>query len=638
MSIKPKNLKEKQHRNIYISNIVVEEAINQYENALDISCKTEVIPADKALFRTTSEAVFANISSPHYHNSAMDGIAVKAIDTYGASEVKPKYLTEDVDFEYVNTGNPIPLDKDAVIMIEDVDEVEPNKLQIIKPAYPWQHIRPVGEDIIKGEMIIPSNHYIRPLDIGALISGGVEQLKVYIKPKVGILPTGNEIIQKIDELSYGKIIDSNSKVFEGLVIEQGGTPFIYPPVSDNRDILKEVIKEGINDNDILIINAGSSAGSKDFTVDIIKELGEVVVHGVALKPGKPTILGIIDNKPVIGIPGYPVSAYFSFETFVKPILEKYTHKKNKSNIVNAVLSQRVVSSFKHEELVRVTIGEVNGRKIATPLNRGAGTTMSLVRADGVLSIPRKSEGIEAGKEVEIRLIKTLDEILRKLVFIGSHDLILDIIADKMPISSGHVGSLGGIMSMKRGECHIAPLHLLDEETGDYNVSYVKKYLSSDSMAIIKGVRRLQGIIVQKGNPKNIKNFSDLIREDISFVNRQRGAGTRQLLDYKLKKRQINTDEIIGYKREMTTHMAVAATIESGAADAGLGILSAAKALELDFIPVGYEEYDFLVPYIFLNDMRVEEFIRILKSKFFKEKVEQIGGYELQNIGEIQFID
>lgn len=638
MSIKPKNLKEKQHRNIYISNIVVEEAINQYENALDISCKTEVIPADKALFRTTSEAVFANISSPHYHNSAMDGIAVKAIDTYGASEVKPKYLTEDVDFEYVNTGNPIPLDKDAVIMIEDVDEVEPNKLQIIKPAYPWQHIRPVGEDIIKGEMIIPSNHYIRPLDIGALISGGVEQLKVYIKPKVGILPTGNEIIQKIDELSYGKIIDSNSKVFEGLVIEQGGTPFIYPPASDNRDILKEVIKEGINDNDILIINAGSSAGSKDFTVDIIKELGEVVVHGVALKPGKPTILGIIDNKPVIGIPGYPVSAYFSFETFVKPILEKYTHKKNKSNIVNAVLSQRVVSSFKHEELVRVTIGEVNGRKIATPLNRGAGTTMSLVRADGVLSIPRKSEGIEAGKEVEIRLIKTLDEILRKLVFIGSHDLILDIIADKMPISSGHVGSLGGIMSMKRGECHIAPLHLLDEETGDYNVSYVKKYLSSDSMAIIKGVRRLQGIIVQKGNPKNIKNFSDLIREDISFVNRQRGAGTRQLLDYKLKKRQINTDEIIGYKREMTTHMAVAATIESGAADAGLGILSAAKALELDFIPVGYEEYDFLVPYIFLNDMRVEEFIRILKSKFFKEKVEQIGGYELQNIGEIQFID
>lgn len=651
---------DQQLRNVYISNMPIDEAINLYTKALlssdtigqtseveefiastellsagkELAKSTEQISVNDALFRTTSEAVFAQLSSPHYHCSAMDGIAVLAVDTYGASEKTPKKLQEGVQFSYINTGNPMPANSDCVIMIEDISEIDTGIIQIIAPAYPWQHVRPVGEDIVQGEMVIPSKHTIRPVDIGALLCGGVDKIVVYSKIKVGILPTGSEIVQNVSELAHGKIMDSNSKVFEGLVIELGGIPKIYAPAQDNRQILKEAIQKGIKENDLLIINAGSSAGSKDFTVDIIRELGTVVVHGVALKPGKPTILGIINGKGIIGIPGYPVSAYFAFHTFAKPILELYSGEKSETKNIMAILSQRVVSSLKHQELVRVTLGEVRGRLIATPLNRGAGATMSLVRADGVLSIPRMSEGIEGGQKVQTTLLKSLDEITNKLVLIGSHDLILDLISDLMPLSSGHVGSLGGIMSMKRAECHISPIHLIDEETGEYNISYVKKYFPANTMVIIKGVKRLQGLMVPEGNPKNIQGFPDLMREDVSYVNRQRGSGTRMLLDYELKKLQLDSDAMIGYNREMTTHMTVAVTVKSGGADTGLGVFSSAHAMMLDFIPVGYEEYDFLVPKEYLKDSRVIRFIEILKSTNFKDKLSLIGGYELDNPGEV----
>lgn len=624
----------KDERNVYIDNIPVEEAIETYKRTLFSSIKTEKISIYEALFRTTSQAVYAKISSPHFHCAAMDGIAVRAEDTYGATEKMPKQLKEGDQFEYINTGNPMPENKDSVIMIEDIEELADGYVQIIAPSYPWQHIRPVGEDIVQGEMIIPSYHTVRPIDMGALLNGGVQEIEAFSKLKVGILPTGTEIVQDIKLLEKGKLIDSNSRMFEGLILEAGGIPTIYPPAIDEKELLKEAIIKGIKENDMLIINAGSSAGSKDYTVDIIREIGEVIIHGVALKPGKPTILGKVDNKSVIGIPGYPVSAYFAFKTFVQPLLDWYLGKKNTIKNIEATLSQRVVSSLKHKELVRVTLGEVDNKLIATPLNRGAGATMSLVRADGVLSIPRQSEGIESGQKVTIELIKSIEDISQKLLLIGSHDLILDIIADKMPLSSGHVGSLGGIMSMKRNECHIAPIHLIDEETGEYNLTYVKRYFPPGTMAIIEGVRRLQGLMVQKGNPKRINGFNDLAREDIQYVNRQRGAGTRQLLDYELKKQSLKADKIIGYNREMTTHMTVAVTIKSDGADTGLGIYSAAVAMDLDFIPVGYESYDFLVPIKYLEDERVVKFIEILKSQEFKDELNRIGGYELHSPGKI----
>lgn len=629
---------KKEDRNIYIGNIDVDKAMKQYYNRLNLKPNYEEISILDSIGRITFEAVHANTSSPNYNAAAMDGIAVRAKDTYGASESTPKVLEESKDFLYVNTGNPVVSPYDAVIMIEDVIELGEGKIQVLSGAYPWQHIRPIGEDIVATEMIVPSKHKIRPMDLGALIAGGVEIIKVYRKPKVGIIPTGSEIVEDISNLQDGKISDSNSRVFEGLITEYGGSPNRYSPVKDDYQLLKDVISKGVEENDILIINAGSSAGTKDFTVKLIKELGKVVIHGVAIKPGKPTILGIIQDKPVIGIPGYPVSAYLVFETFAKPLVYSLTGQREKQeDKVKATITKRVVSSFKNKELVRVNLGLVGNKIVATPLSSGAGVTMSLVKADGIVEIPRSTEGIEVGEEVEVSLLKKISHIKETLVSIGSHDLIMDIVGDMMKLSSGHVGSMGGIMAMKRNECHIAPIHLLDMDTGEYNISYIKKYFSGNKMVLIKGVRRLQGFIVQKNNPMDIKGFIDLKREDISFANRQRGAGTRLLLDYNLKKLEIDPSQITGYERELNTHMAIAMAVKSGSSVTALGIESVAKAMDLDFINVGYEDYDFLLPYEILEDSRVEEFIKTLKSEEFKNRVSSLGGYELDNTGEIVIV-
>lgn len=626
---------DKKDRNIYIENMDVDKAKNLYLEKLSIKHSYDEISVLDCLGRVTYEAIYAKNSAPHYNAAAMDGIAVVSENTIGATESNPKILIENKDYIYINTGNPIEGSFDAVIMIEDVIEIEKGKIQILSAAYPWQHIRPIGEDIVATEMIIPSKHKIRPLDLGALIAGGIENIKVYKKPRVGILPTGTEIVEDIGIDEVGRIPDSNSRVFEGLVIEYGGTPKRYSPMEDNYEKLKQAILKGVDENDMLLINAGSSAGSKDYTVKLIRELGEVFVHGVALKPGKPTILGIINNKPVIGIPGYPVSSYLVFETFVKPIILNYAGmSKEKEKTIEATISKRVVSSLKNRELIRVNLGYVKDKLIATPLSGGAGVTMSLVKADGIVTIPQNIEGVEAGDKVEVSLLKPMSELEGKIVSIGSHDLVMDVLSDMINISSGHVGSMGGLLSIKRDECHIAPTHLLDIETGEYNISYIKKYFPGNKMALIKGLKRLQGFIVERRNTKNIKDFKDLLRKDVVFINRQRGAGTRILLDYNLNKLNINPQEIKGYNREMTTHMAVATAVKTGSATTGLGVYSAAKALDLDFIEVGYEDYDFLVKYEDLENESIQEFLKVLTSDEFKERVEKLGGYKFIDTGKI----
>lgn len=626
-------------RNTYIDNIAVEEAKIKYYKKLNIKFECEEIDVVDSVDRVTYEPIYAKYSSPNYNAAAMDGIAVKSGDTIEATEISPIVLEENKDFLYINTGNIIKEPYDSVIMIEDVIELKDCKVKILKSAYPWQHIRQIGEDIVATEMIIPSKHKIRPLDLGALLSGGIEKIKVYKKPKVGIIPTGTEIIENITDLKEGKIIDSNSRVFKSEIEKLGAIPNRYSPVKDDYNLLKKAVLKGIEENDILLINAGSSAGSKDYTVNLIEELGQVIVHGIAMKPGKPTILGIINKKPVIGIPGYPVSSYLVFDKFVKPLIKYFFGEYEvKRDIISAKISKRIVSSFKNEELVRVTLGFVGDKLIATPLSSNAGATMSLVKADGVAIIPRNIEGVEAGDEIEVELYKPLNRIENTMVSIGSHDLIMDILGDMIRLTSGHVGSMGGILSIKRGESHISPIHLLDENTGEYNISYVKKYFKDEKMALIKGVKREQGFIVQKGNPKNIKDFNDLKRKDISYINRQRGAGTRVLFDYNLKLNNIKPEDIKGYKRELNTHMAVATGIKTGGADVGIGIYSAAKALELDFIKVTDEDYDFLVREKDLENVIIKKFIDTLKSEEFKQRVENLGGYSLENSGELVMID
>ena len=622
-------------RNTYIDNTDVAAAKALYFEQLKIHPEQEEIPLAAALGRLTAEAVFARVSSPNYNAAAMDGIAVRAADTTEATEIRPVNLKLGRDFIYVNTGNQIQDPYDAVIMIEDVIHKAEDEIEILQSAYPWQHIRQIGEDIVATEMILPSRHTIRPMDLGALVAGGIENIQVYKKPQVGILPTGTEIVEKIEDVADGKIIDSNSWVFAGLIEEYGGQAKKYRPHKDDFDLLKEAILKAVDENDMVLINAGSSAGTTDYTVNLIKELGQVLIHGVAMKPGKPTILGMIQGKPVIGIPGYPVSAYLVFEEFVKPLMQKFLGQEEKeAMLVQARLSRRLVSSLKHKEMVRVNLGYVDGQLIATPLAGGAGTSMSLVKADGIAILAKNIEGVEAGDLVDVKLMKAEAEVLDKLVSIGSHDLVMDLLADQMPLSSSHVGSLGGIMALMRRECHLVPTHLLDTESGVYNVSYVQKYFPQEKMLLIKGIQRKQGFMVARGNPQGIENFSDLTKEGVVYANRQRGAGTRILLDYHLALDQIDSQQIVGYPRELTTHMAVATAVKTGSATTGLGIYSAALAMGLDFVEVTNEDYDFLIRESLAEDPRIQEFIRILKSKDFQEKVTALGGYGFERTGEI----
>ncbi len=631
-------------RNLYLNTRPVEEAIEIYTRELSeiIKPQTETKLASRCLGLVTSEAVYACCCSPLFNAAAMDGIAVRAADTKQASENNPLILQEGKDYIEIDTGDPIHLPYDAVIMAEDVMIEDDTHIKITKAAPAWQHVRPIGEDIVEGEMLIPTGHLLRPVDIAAAIAGGNDKIRVFTKPKVGIIPTGTEIVRRNpgqDEDSAadnGSIIDSNSYMFEGMVTEAGGEAKVYPVVEDDYDKIKRQIMSALSENDMVIVNAGSSAGRDDYTVHVLREIGKVLVHGVAIKPGKPVILAIVENKPVVGLPGYPVSAYIDFENFVTPVLNMMSGRKTFSrNTVKAVLSKRLVSSLKHKEYVRMRAGKVGDRIVASPLARGAGAAMSLVKADGFCIIPQNSEGFEAGDEVEIELYKSAEELGNTLVSIGSHDLILDIIADKISLSSSHVGSMAGLMALKRGETTIAPTHLLNMETGEYNVSYIRELFPDTKMALIKGVTRIQGIMVKKGNPLGIKGVEDLIR--CRYVNRQKGAGTRVLLDYKLKELNINPEQIDGYDKEATTHMAVAALVAKEDIDAGMGIESAAKAMNLDFIEVGPEEYDFAIRRDSLQLPEVQAFIQVLKSDDFHNKLAKMGGYGWERSGEVVYI-
>lgn len=636
---------EHKSRNIYLKSVEFYEAIRLYREAMDqksIREKMEVIDTKSSLNRITAAPVFAIDSSPNYSAAAMDGIATISEKTRGASETRPVILEKYRDFLYINTGGVVKDPYDTVIMIEDLVEIDEDHIEIRSSAPAWQHIREIGEDVVKGELILPSNHMLRPMDIGALLAGKVEKMKVYQKPRVGILPTGSEIIDVADSGEAGKIIDSNSYMFEGMVEESGGIPKHYPVTKDDYDLLKERILQGTKENDLFVINAGSSAGSKDFTADVIKELGEVLIHGVAIKPGKPIILGFIENKPVIGIPGYPVSAYIDFKYFVQPIIDNLGGRKQKpEKNIKATVARRIVSSLKHEEFVRMKVGKVGNKYVGTPLSRGAGVSTSLVKADGILRIPKGLEGYEKGTVVDIQLIKEPEEIEKTLVSVGSHDVVMDLLSDWLQtnrrdagLSSAHVGSFGGILALKNQECHMAPMHILDEEKGTYNQEMIQSHFSAGEMAIIKLVKRSQGLMVQKGNPLGVTGIRDLARKELQFVNRQRGAGTRILLDYHLKKLGISSGELSGYDRTLTTHTAVAATVANNTADVGLGVYSAAKALDVDFIPIEWEDYDLVIPKKYLEEPRVLEMLQLIKLGGFKKKIENLGGYQTDEIGQV----
>lgn len=637
-------------RNVYLKTVTLEEALtlfNEKMKAYD-NHKTEWLPVDKSYGRITASAVYAKLSNPNFNAAAMDGIMVRSEATFEAHERNPVLLSLPQDFIYTDTGDVVQDPYDSVIMIEDVEVINDNQVKISAASHPWQHIRMIGEDLVIGEMILASGHRIEPEDIGALISGGIFEVEVLSLKTVGIIPTGSEIVEIGTDMKPGDILDGNSRMFYGMVLASGGIPKRYGIVPDDRVLLKEAILNAVSENDLVVINAGSSAGSEDYTVGLIRELGEVWVHGIDIKPGKPTILGAIDQKPVIGIPGYPVSAYMAFKHFVVPMIDaSVVTVQNKVssltpiNEVEVTLTRRIVSSLKHKEFVRMQVGFVDGRYIATPLNRGAGATMSLVKSNAILTIPKEVEGIEAGTKVAVTIHKKAQQIQQTLVSIGSHDLLMDWLTDLFEINqngyhlmSAHVGSLGGIMAIKKGEAHMAPIHLLDPETGIYNTSYVQQYFKDEPMLLIKGIRRYQGYYTRTADDQ-VTDFQQLIERDYRFINRQKGSGTRLLTDYLIKKAGINASQISGYDSEVLTHTGIALAVKSGNADIGIGVESVARQMGLCYTPIGTEDYDFLIPKKNIESEMVKAFLELLASDAFKERLEAAGGYEYRALEMIE---
>ncbi len=636
-----------EHRHFYLEDIPLDEALGRFLAALEETGSLaptagEYVSLDEALGRVTAEPVWAKISSPHYHAAAMDGVAIRSDDTGGASETSPVRLRIGEQAQWVDTGRPLPAGFDAVVMIENVHRVGEDTIELMSPVAPWQHVRLTGEDIVASQLLMPEGHTLRPHDLGAVAQAGISRVLVRRKPRVAIIPTGSELVSPTESPKPGDIIESNSLVLAGLVGQWGGAPVRFAPVVDDHEELSSTVQRAVNEHDVVVLNAGASAGRRDFTASLLADLGRVIVHGVAIRPGHPVVLSVVQGKPVVGTPGYPVSAVLTLELFVKPLVHRLAGSCPPGRpTIEAVMTRKVFSPMGEDEFLRVRVGRVGDRLVATPLQRGAGATMSLVRADGLVRIPRGSEGIHEGQKVQVELLGRLEEVENAIVVSGSHDLTLDVLANHLhrrypqrTLSSSNVGSLGGLLALKQGEAHVAGSHLLDEESGEYNVPHVRRMLGEVEVVIVNLVYREQGLMVVRGNPKGVCSLTDLLSPGVSFVNRQRGAGTRVLLDFKMKEMGIEAARIVGYDRVEVTHLAVASAVAAGTADVGLGIRAAATALGLDFVPLLKERYDLVIPRRYYESPFLQPMLTTLDDPHFRVDVEKLGGYDTSHMGKV----
>lgn len=646
---------------VYLHDIPLQQAQDTFLKALQTAgldgplASEEILLNEHAVGRVTAGPVWAKISSPHYHASAMDGFAVRTHETDGALLTNPKILKYGQQTEYVDTGDPLPDWANGVIKIEDTEPVDkngqltdnnrhPHSIRIREAIPPWRNVRPMGEDMVATQLVLPTGHTIRPVDLGAMAGSGHTAVTVVKKPKVAVLPTGSELKAIGEPVQAGDIIEYNSVVMAGQVNQWGGAATRYSITVDRFEAIQQTVKEAAVEHDLILLNAGSSAGAEDFSAQVVESLGDLLVHGVAVRPGHPVIIGMVHSGtrhvPIVGVPGYPVSAALTGEIFVEPLLARWLGRPAAEKAeVTAELTRKHVSPLGDDEFARMVVGRVGERILAAPLSRGAGVISSLVRADGISIFPAGNQGEPAGAKINVRLYTSRQAIDRTIFAIGSHDMTLDLLAQFLSgrerrLTSANVGSLGGLVALRRGESHLAGSHLLDPETGDYNLADVRRYLPDTPVRVVTLVGREQGLMVPKGNPKQIQSLADVAQAGVAYVNRQRGAGTRVLLDYELAKAGIEAELIQGYEREEYTHLAVAAAIAGGRGDCGLGITAAARALDLDFVPLFHERYDLVIPAEYAESELLAPLFDLLNDGAFRAAVERLPGYNTSRMGEV----
>lgn len=615
----------------FLSDIPAAEALAAWLAAVPERLPPVELALADALGRVTAAPVWALRSSPAYDAAAMDGIAVRAADTFGATETAPRKLGA---FHRVDTGDALPEGCDAVVMREHV-HWEDGVPEVRAAAAPWQHVRTIGEDVSATELLLPEGHRLRPVDLAAAGAAGHTTLLVRRAPHVVVIPTGDEIRPLGSDPAPGELVDTNSLMLAAQAREAGCTVETLDVLPDDPALITTAVKDSAARADLVIVIAGSSAGRDDYTADVIAQAGTLLVHGVAVKPGHPVVLGTVEGTAVLGAPGYPVSAALTFDIFAIPLLAALEGAAPVDHPrVQARLARRLASSAGADDWIRVRLGRVGGGLVATPLPRGAGVLTSLVRADGLLVVPAALEGHDAGAQVEVRLLRDLAAVERTIVAIGSHDPVLDLAASllrardpRQTLVSGMVGSLGGLVALRDGLCHLAGCHLLDPSTGEYTLPWIERVLPGRELEVIRLVDREQGLIVAPGNPLGVTGLDDLPR--LRYVNRQRGAGTRVLLDHKLEQAGIDPSAIDGYEREEPTHLAVAAAVAAGRADAGLGVMAAARAFGLDFIPVAREPFDLVM---LPHEPAVAPLLELLGDDDFRRQIEAMGGYSTADTG------
>jgi putative molybdopterin biosynthesis protein len=625
----------------YLHDLPLTEALSRWEAVMDaadcrLPLEAETVPVGDALGRVTAEPVWATRSSPPFDAAAMDGVAVRAGETVGASETTPLRLRLHEQAVPVDTGDPMPDGYDAVVMLEQLQRLG-DEVEILAAVPPYHHVRSVGEDVTAGELLLPEGHRMRPADVAAAASAGATRLTVRRRPRVIVAPTGDELVDVGEEPGPGRILDTNSLLLVSQVQEAGARVERLAITPDDPERLAQVLFDAASRCDLLLVNAGSSAGADDYTAQVVERLGRLAAHGVAVRPGHPVVLGVIGSTPVIGVPGYPVSAALTVEIFALPLLARMEGAAPAERPQAAArLARKLPSAMGEDEYVRVRLGRVGDGLVAAPLSRGAGVLTSLMRADGLLVVPAGEEGVHAGATVQVELLRSRSEIDRTIVAVGSHDLVLDLAGSwlrrrdpRASLASSNVGSLGGLIAVRDGLCHLAGCHLLDPESGQYTLPDVRRVLGDRSVEVIRLVRRQQGLIVKPGNPLGLRGLEDLSQQGVRYVNRQRGSGTRVLLDHELAVRGIDPDRVTGYGREEYTHLAVAAAVASGRADCGLGILAAARAFGLDFVPVAWEPYDLVIP---ARAPVLDPLFELLSDDRFREAVEQLGGYDAGQMG------
>ncbi len=607
---------------------------------------TEPLPSEEldvslAAGRVSARAVTAAVSTPGYHGAAMDGFAVHAAETRGASEASPVRLKKGTQARVIDTGDEIPLGFDAVIKVEDIHEPDAETIEIIAAVSPWQHVRLTGEDLVVTELVVPQGKWLTPYDVGALLASGVTRVAVRRLPRVALIASGDELVDPGTPPRPGQIVEFNTHVLAALVRQWGGEPVRLPRVVDQRATIEAAVRDALLIADIVVLNAGSSAGRDDHTSAVLSSVGELLFHGINVMPGKPTCAAVTpEGKAVLGLPGYPVSCAVAAERLLRPLVAAHLGvAPPERERVRARISRKIPSKVGHEEVLRVQVGRVGESWAVAPLPRGAGVISSLSRANGLMMIPPLVEGYEPGQEVDIELLVPRSEAERTLVHVGSHDMALDLLGDVLrqrhpgrSLASANVGSLGGLYALDRGECHFTGTHLIDPETGEYNTPYVRRVCRHLKVALVSMCEREQGLTVAKGNPLGIRGFGDLSRPEVRFVNRQRGAGTRVLLDMRLTALGIDPTSIRGYEREEHTHMASAVAVASGVADCALTIRAAAVALGLEFVPLERERYELAVPAAELGSPHLSALLDSLRSPEFRAAAEGLGGYSAAKAG------